>query len=163
MSASYNRRILSTPLTPTSGPSPRIRIAAIVALLGLSWLLFPVRIPGDTGASTDECLRLADHPPNAAVSIVVLEQCVKVVPADVELQADLGDVYARAGRDADAERTYRQVLDIDPDYADVQIKLATLLIRRGAGAEARQHAERALSVQPNRQSIRELLADTTPQ
>ena len=73
-----------------------------------------------------------------------------MVPLDVELLADLGAAYESAGRPLDAEKTYQNVLALDPDYADVHVRLASLLLGRGAAGEARGHAEQALRIQPNR-------------
>ena len=128
-------------------------------MLVLWWLVLPVplRDAGD-GRSTEECLTLADHPAaEGPESIARLEQCSTLVANDVELIADLAAAYERTGRTVDAERAYRRVLDIDPDYADVHARLAELLLARGAGAEARSHAEAALRLQPNRRALIDLV------
>jgi len=109
-------------------------------------------------ASAETCLRLADHPPaEGDDAISELERCSAVVPLDVELLADLGAAYEGAGRPLDAEKTYQNVLALDPSYADVHVRLATLLLGRGAAADAREHAEQALRIQPNRTRVRQLL------
>ena len=88
------------------------------------------------------------------------------MPLDVELLADLGAAYEGAGRPQDAEKTYQNVLALDPDHADVRVRLAALLLGRGAASEARFHAEQALRIQPNRTRVRQLLdqiaRSTTP-
>jgi Flp pilus assembly protein TadD len=100
---------------------------------------------------------MADGPTDPLLPVAHLEQCVTVVPDDVELKADLGAAYERAGRPADAEQAYLKIIAIDPDYADVRMRLAKLMHARGAIAEARLQAQEALRVQPNRLSVRELL------
>ncbi len=122
-------------------------------------LALPVRFTGSTdGGSTDECLTLADRPPAGANAISQFERCRALAPTDVELSADLGALYASAGRAGDAEAAYRRALAVDAEYADVHARLAALLLSRGEAAEARAHAETALRLQPNRRSILELIA-----
>ena len=107
---------------------------------------------------------MADHPPSPERPdlVAMVERCSALVPQDVELLADLGDLEAAAGRGADAEATYRRALAIDPDYADLRLRLARLLLRRGAATEAREQAELALRVQPNREALRQIIQQSRP-
>lgn len=144
------------------------RIGAAATVLAVLVVALPIRLSRAANeASAETCLRLADRPPaegNDAIN--ELERCSVVVPLDVELLADLGAAYESAGRPHDAEKTYQNVLTLDPDYADVRVRLATLLLGRGDAPEARYHAEQALRMQPNRTRVRQLLDEiarsTTP-
>lgn len=120
----------------------------------------PVTLPRPADGSTgDECLKVANQPaPADASRLALLERCRAVISDDAVLLADLGSAYDAAGRDADAERVYRQVLELDPDYADVHLKLAARLLARGATADARAHANRASQLLPNEPSVTRLLA-----
>ena len=118
----------------------------------------PVKLPSSGGgASSEECLTIADRPLTTADAIPQLEQCATVVPEDVELLADLGAAYEGAGQSADAERIYQQILTLDETYADIHVRLARLLLARREITKARRHLERALQIQPNRQAITALI------
>jgi tetratricopeptide (TPR) repeat protein len=135
------------------------RIGTAAAVLAVLIVALPIRLHRAANeASAETCLRLADHPPGEGREAMnELERCSAVVPMDVELLADLGAAYESAGRPLDAEKTYQNILALDPNYADVHVRLATLLIGRGAVGEARDHAEQALRIQPNRTRVRRLL------
>jgi tetratricopeptide (TPR) repeat protein len=149
-----NSTILNRPLTA----SP-YRIGTAAAVLAVLIIALPIRLHrAGNEASAETCLRLADHPPaEGHDAIGELERCSAVVPLDVELLADLGAAYEGAGRPLDAEKTYQNVLALDPSYADVHVRLATLLLGRGAAGDARDHAEQALRIQPNRARVRQLI------
>jgi tetratricopeptide (TPR) repeat protein len=140
-------------------PTSRYRIAGGALVLALFVVVLPIRLNhASNEASAETCVRLADHPPAADANAVnELERCRAAVPDDVELLADLGTVYERSGRTADAEKIYREALAIDPSYADLHTRLATLLLARGSADAARVHAEHALRIQPNRTSVIRLL------
>ena len=123
----------------------------------------PIRLTrASNEAAAESCLRLADHPPvDGPDALNELERCSAVVPQDTELLADLGAAYESAARPLDAEKTYHNVLALDPNYAEVRVRLATLLLGRGAAGEARDHIEQALRVQPNRTQLRQLLETIT--
>lgn len=155
MAIGYNPAILNR-----SFAAPyRIGAAAIVVALFIAVL--PIRLHrGANEPSAETCLRLADRPPaEGRDAMNELERCSAVVPLDVELLADLGAAYESAGRPNDAEKTYQNVLALDPDYADVRVRLAALLLARGAAPEARDHAEQALRILPNRTRVRQLLEE----
>ena len=114
------------------------------------WLLLPVRLPeaGDQPSIAD-CLTLADSPSR---DLQTLERCHAIVPADLELAADLGAAYDAAQRPDEAIRAYQRILDSDPYYAEVRRKLARLLQDRGDAAGAQAQIEAASRIQPNRQA-----------
>jgi tetratricopeptide (TPR) repeat protein len=156
-----NRRTL-TSLNPSANPAPLVRVGAAASALVILALALPVKLPSSGGgSSSEECLTIADHPLTGADAISRLEQCATIVPDDVELLADLGAAYEAAGRSADAERIYLQILTLDDTYADIHVRLARLLLRRRESGAARLHLERALQIQPNRQAIATLIEETT--
>jgi tetratricopeptide (TPR) repeat protein len=131
-------------------------------LLAIMWATLPVQLhrPGEGGTNT-ECLTLADGglSSDPVSHIPLLEQCRTVVVNDAQLVADLGAAYEAAGRNADAQRAYRDALAIDPEFADVHLKLAAQLLTQGAAGEARSHVEAALRIQPNRRAALDLLGE----
>lgn len=140
--------------------------AAVV--LGVLALLLPISIPeGVEGASEAACLTFVDERPLGTVEATrTLESCATAYPDDVELAAELGAAYERAGDAARAEAAYRRALGLDDRYAEVRLRLARLLLARGAAAEARRQAETALQVQPNRRELLDLVraaADASPE
>ena len=153
----HNRRTL-TSLNPSANPMPLARVGAAAVVLVVLALALPVKLPSSGGgASSEECLTIADRPLTTADAISRLEPCATIVPDDVELLADLGAAYEAAGRSADAERIYHQILTLDDSYADIHVRLARLLLSRRETAAARPHLERALQIQPNRQAITALI------
>lgn len=144
-------------------PTSSYRIGTAATVLAVLIVALPIRLSrAANDPSAENCLRLADHPPaEGREALSELERCRTVVPLDVELLADLAAAYEGVGRPLDAEKTYQDVLALDPDYADVRVRLAALLLGRGAAREARDHAEQALRIQPNRTRVRQLLDEIT--
>jgi len=64
-------------------------------------------------------------------AIEVLEGAVKQFPKDTSAQLALVDMYNNVGRKADAERTVRQLLTVDPENADALNFLGYMLAERG--------------------------------
>ena len=137
--------------------TPAIIGPCLVLILLVACL--PVTLPlPTTGRSSDDCLILADAPPEQpAGNLDMLKRCSALLPADAELAGDLGRAYEAAGDLARAEAAYRQALAIDGDYADVRLRLGWLLLHRGAVTEARAEATTALRIQPGRPALIELL------
>lgn len=135
-------------------------IAAAAAVLLTLWLLLPIQLRESAGGpSSIECLTIADQP---TTDLAALERCHAVVPADVELSADLGAAYERAARVDEAIALYRKILTLDPSYADVRLRLARLLRQRGDLDGARAEVAAALRVQPNRKALTDLAAELQP-
>ncbi len=155
---SFNRSSIISAIQNRSFSAP-YRIGGAATVLALFIAVLPIRLHREANErSAETCLGLADRPPaEGPEAMNELERCSAVVPLDVELLADLGAAYESAGRPHDAEKTYRNVLALDPDYADVRVRLAAILLTRGAAPEAREHAELALRIQPNRTRVRQLL------
>jgi tetratricopeptide (TPR) repeat protein len=84
-----------------------------------------------------------------ARALAVLEPSARAFPRDAATQFALADLYNDAGRDVDAERTLRQLLETEPANAQVLNYLGYLLAERGRQLdEAVRLVERALDLDP---------------
>jgi len=82
--------------------------------------------------------------------ISVLESAVKTFPKDTATMFALADVYADAGRGADAEKMLRQLLATEPGNANALNYLGYLLAVRGEQLdEAIRLVRRALDAEPD--------------
>lgn len=82
-------------------------------------------------------------------ALSVLEPTAKAFPRDSATQFALADLYNDAGRDIDAERTLRQLLEMEPANAQVLNYLGYLLAARGRQLEeAVRLVQRALDLEP---------------
>ena len=85
--------------------------------------------------------------------MTILEPTAKANPRDTATQLALADLYNDAGRDGDAERTLRQLLDVEPSNAEALNYLGYLLANRGRSLdEAVRLVERALMAEPGNPS-----------
>ena len=83
----------------------------------------------------------------------IIEPLAKAFPKDTATQFALADMYNEAGRDSDAERVMRQLLDLDPRDADTLNYLGYLLANQGRQLdEAIRLIQRALEVDPGNPS-----------
>ena len=73
---------------------------------------------------------------NPAKAIPFLEKYVSAKPADAWGHANLARAYAEADRSAEAERSYREALRINPRMSIASLWLGQLLISTGRKAEA---------------------------
>jgi len=90
---------------------------------------------------------------DAARALTILEPTAKAYPKDTATQLALADLYNDAGRDGDAERTLRQLLEIEPANAEALNYLGYLLADRGrALEEAVRLIQRALDMEPGNPS-----------
>ena len=86
---------------------------------------------------------------DAARALAVLEPSARAFPRDAATQLALADLYNDTGRDADAERTLRQLLEVESGNAQVLNYLGYLLAERGRQLdEAVRFVERALDLDP---------------
>jgi tetratricopeptide (TPR) repeat protein len=82
--------------------------------------------------------------------IAVLESLVKTLPGDTPSHWTLVDMYSTTGRDADAERTLRQILKLEPSDKNALNHLGYLLAVRGERLdEAITLVQQALAQDPN--------------
>jgi tetratricopeptide (TPR) repeat protein len=85
-----------------------------------------------------------------AGAIGVLESLTRTFPKDTVAQLALADMYTKAGRSADAERTARLVVTNDPNNADAMNYLGFMLAERGEKLdEAIRLVQRALELDPD--------------
>jgi len=88
-----------------------------------------------------------------ARAFAILEPAAKAAPKDTPTQFALADMYNDAGRDADAERTMRQLIDGDPGNAEALNYLGYLLANHGRQLdEAVRLVQRALEADPGNPS-----------
>lgn len=71
------------------------------------------------------------------------------MPRSAKLQAGAGIALAAAGDAVAAERSFRQAIEIYPDYAQSRFNLGQLLLHRGDRAGAVEHLARAAAVSPD--------------
>ena len=82
-------------------------------------------------------------------AVTILEPVARANPRDTATQLGLADLYNDAGRDGDAERTLRQLLEVEPANAEALNYLGYLLANRGRSLdEAVRLVERALVAEP---------------
>jgi len=83
-------------------------------------------------------------------AIQVLEPAARAFPRDTATQLALADLYSDIGRDADAERMLRRLLEAEPANAQVLNHLGYMLAERGRQLdEAVRLVQRALDVEPD--------------
>jgi tetratricopeptide (TPR) repeat protein len=83
-------------------------------------------------------------------AIGILEEITRAFPKDTISQLALVDIYSKVGRKADAERTLRQILVIEPKNADAMNYLGYMLAERGEKLdEAITLVNRALEIEPD--------------
>jgi Flp pilus assembly protein TadD len=79
-------------------------------------------------------------------------------PGDTVVLQQIAIAYTRIGMGEEAVRTYRSVLEKDPDAHGAHYGLAFLLLRKEERGEAEQHLERFLRNPPRGPEAREHIA-----
>jgi predicted O-linked N-acetylglucosamine transferase (SPINDLY family) len=87
--------------------------------------------------------KIADEAPDAAAPVADPASQQSRHPQTVKGQ---GDAHVKAGRYADAERCYRQVMESDAEYPGAIVTLGFVLREQGRTDEAREVLERAVRV-----------------
>jgi tetratricopeptide (TPR) repeat protein len=89
----------------------------------------------------------------AGRAFAILEPIARAFPKDTATQFALADMYNDAGRDRDAERTMRQLIETDPANPEALNYLGYLLANQGRQLdEAIRFVERALDADPGNPS-----------
>ena len=134
-------------------------VAWPIVLLGVFVTTFR-RVPTatTTAAATIDCDRAAQASTSEERDLPLLERCVTLDPANVELMSDLGATYEACKRWADAEKTYRRALAVDPRDSGLHVRLGALLLRRGDRDAANAEAQAALQWHLNYAAAMELAA-----
>jgi protein O-GlcNAc transferase len=87
--------------------------------------------------------KIADKGPDAAIPVADSASRQMRQPQTAKRQ---GDENTKAGRYADAERCYRQVMESDADYPGALVMLGFVLREQGRTHEAREVLERAVRI-----------------
>jgi protein O-GlcNAc transferase len=87
--------------------------------------------------------KIADKAPDAAIPDAEIASRQMRHPQTVKRQ---GDEHLKAGRYADAERCYRQVMESDADYPGAIVMLGFVLREQGRTNEAREVLEHAVRI-----------------
>lgn len=77
-------------------------------------------------------------------SIALMERAVAIHPANVAYRRHLADLYAKAGRQEDANRLYTEILRAIPGVKDQYLTTAWQLQRTGRPGEALKQVEKAV-------------------
>jgi len=100
-----------------------------------------------TTGATRERPRLQTEIENAQAEISLLEQArgrsEGAADPPAEFSLALGSAYLRAGSIDDAERAYREALQLRPKYGEAHNNLAVICIKRGDYDEAYSHVQAA--------------------
>jgi Flp pilus assembly protein TadD len=113
--------------------------------------------PGGRVAYYDEGLALiADDKVHEALTSFRL--ALKESPGDVVVLQQIAIAYTRIGMTEEAEKTYRHVLQKDPQAAGAHYGLAFLLVRSGRESEAVPHLRAFLENAPAGQEAAEHVA-----
>jgi tetratricopeptide (TPR) repeat protein len=74
---------------------------------------------------------------------------MRLSPDYIEPRSNLGNLYARQGRNAEAVEQYRAALAGKPGSAEVHFNLALALAALGRRDEAQAHVRDALRIRPD--------------
>jgi tetratricopeptide (TPR) repeat protein len=109
-------------------------------------------------ADADVLLRLAtlERDPKRAASLY--EAALRMDPHQPAALVNLGVLYARAGRTADAAKLWQRALETNPALEQPVLNLAQIL----PPAEARAVIERYLQFNPGSVAVRKLIPTTAP-
>ena len=99
-----------------------------------------------TALSSRASALLAAGDPKGAVRL--LEEALRLTPADEDLHYNLGIAYARSGDTTNAELHYREALRLLPDYPEVHNNLGNLLLHAGRLGEAEEQFTEAIKLMP---------------
>jgi TPR repeat/Tetratricopeptide repeat len=87
-------------------------------------------------------------PPNVAKTIEAQRHLAAERPQDAAVFNDLANLLLLAGQTAEAESTYRQAIELDPNKATALFNLGLLLQQRGELREAAELYDRVLKLEP---------------
>jgi tetratricopeptide (TPR) repeat protein len=82
-------------------------------------------------------------------AVTALQNAVKLLPGDAEVNNTLGNAYKGLGRLDEAVASYRRTLEIKPDFAEAHCNLGAALQDLGRLDDAVASYERALQIKPD--------------
>jgi Tfp pilus assembly protein PilF len=109
-------------------------------------------------ADAEVLLRLATVERDPKRATALYEAALRMDPSKPAALVNLGVLYARAGRNADAARLWRRALETNPALEQPVLNLAQIL----PAADARAVIERYLQFNPGSVAVRKLIPTTAP-
>ncbi|MGC9362868.1 MAG: tetratricopeptide repeat protein, partial [Candidatus Syntrophosphaera sp.] len=107
--------------------------------------------------STIALIDLYEKTNQPAKRITLMEE-LAAANEDEELWLAIGNLYAQQGDNENAERAFRQALQINPDYSTANVRLALMLFDQGKYSEAIPMLEKAFDEAPDNEFISRRLA-----
>jgi tetratricopeptide (TPR) repeat protein len=86
-------------------------------------------------------------------SVRAYREALKLAPDWVDASQDLGDVYLRQGKTAEAVTTFRKVLELEPDFGPAHQALAECCLRQDDLAGAVRELREAAQLLPHRADV----------
>lgn len=95
---------------------------------------------------------------NQPAKRITLMEELAAANEDEELWLAIGNLYAQQGDNVNAERAFRQALQISPDYSTANVRLALMLFDQGKYSDAIPMLEKAFDEAPDNEFISRRLA-----
>ena len=128
-------------------------------VLGIPLLAFVLAAtPEDTSREIFESAARALTANDLSTAERGFQQVLEQRPNHIGALGNLGVVYSRMGRFADAVHVYRQALKIAPSDPQLNLNLTLAYLKQDDYQSAKPHAEKVLTANPNHAQARELLA-----
>ncbi|HWR52396.1 MAG TPA: tetratricopeptide repeat protein [Bryobacteraceae bacterium] len=119
------------------------------------FILLAVQQAQDPAAEGLKALDAGNH----EAAIALFTKAVQADNSDYSAHFNLALAYSLAGRDAEAEASYRKVLELKPGLVQAEINLATVLLRQKKSREAVPLLEAAIQAKPGNPRAHLLLGD----
>lgn len=153
-------------LSPRLAILPATALLALGGLLGAPWMLGPYRAPDPAAARSIASVAPVGAASSTESMVSLLQERLKVRPADGLAYAQLGGAYVQKAREtgdpsyyAKAEGVLQKALDLQPEHADALIAMGTLALARHQFREALTWGEQAHRLNPDSATVYGVLGD----
>jgi predicted CXXCH cytochrome family protein len=123
----------------------------------LHWYEEALRRRADYPAASEELALLDLARGDATSAVAVLQKAVARAPGDDQLLANLGNVYLRAGRPAEAQKALERALQLNPELAEAANLMGLVALQQGSASQAAESFRTAVRLNPAMAEARENL------